>query len=138
MSIKNFVIEIMTWKFIYKYRERYKTGPAHNRCWKWYAFKSKHTWMRFSKFWNTIPKLSTSTASISCRIASLSCSIVRGVFLYTLLFNRPRRKKSAGFRSRDLSGQRIYWDYSVCKNFQFLASWRLNCDVLHRLFGNTQ
>ena len=23
----------MTWKFIYTYRERCKTGPAHNRCW---------------------------------------------------------------------------------------------------------
>ena len=29
----------------------------------------------------------------------LSCSIVRGVFLYTLPFNRPQRKKSAGVRS---------------------------------------
>jgi hypothetical protein len=25
----------MTWKFIYTYRERCKTGPAHNRCCKW-------------------------------------------------------------------------------------------------------
>jgi len=30
---KYYVIEIMTWKFIYTYRERWKTGPAHNRCW---------------------------------------------------------------------------------------------------------
>jgi len=28
----------MTWKFIYTYRERCKTGPAHNRCWKWSPF----------------------------------------------------------------------------------------------------
>ena len=96
---KNYVIEIMTWKFIYTYRERCKTGPAHNRCWNWSPFTSKHTWMRFSKFWNTFPKVSTLTAWISWRIASLSCSIVRGVFLYTLSFNRPQRKKSTGVRS---------------------------------------
>ena len=36
------------------------------------------------------------------RIASLSCSIVRGVFLYTLPFIRPQRKKSAGVRSVSL------------------------------------
>ena len=56
LSIKNYVIEITTWKFIYTYRERYKTGPAHNRCWNWSPFTSKHTWMRFSKFWNTFLK----------------------------------------------------------------------------------
>jgi len=22
----------MTWQFIYTYRERWKTGPTHNRC----------------------------------------------------------------------------------------------------------
>jgi len=42
-SIKNYVIVIMTWKFIYTYRERCKTGPAHNRCWNWSPFTSKHT-----------------------------------------------------------------------------------------------
>jgi hypothetical protein len=41
--IKHYVIEIMTWKFVYTYRERCKTGPAHNRCWKWSHFTSKHT-----------------------------------------------------------------------------------------------
>ena len=70
----------MTWKFIYTYRERCKTGPAHNRCSNWTPFTSKHNWMRFSKFWNTFPKVSTLTVWISWRIASLSCSIVRGVF----------------------------------------------------------
>ena len=99
LSIKNYVIEIMTWKFIYAYRERCKTGPAHNRCWTWSPFTSKHTWMRFFKIWNTFPKVSTLTAWISWRIASLSCSIVRGVFMYTLPFNRPQRKKSACIRS---------------------------------------
>jgi len=49
----------MTWKFIYTYRERCKTGPAHNRCWNCSPFISKHSWMRFSKFWNTFPKVST-------------------------------------------------------------------------------
>ena len=53
LSIKNYVIEVKTWKFIYTYRERHKTGPVHNRCWNWSPFTSKHTWMRFSKFWNT-------------------------------------------------------------------------------------
>ena len=98
LSIKSYVIEIITWNFIYTYRERCKTGPAHNRCWNWSPFISKHTWMRFSKFWNTFPKVSALTAWISWCIASLSCSIVRGVFLYTLPFNRPQRKKSAGVR----------------------------------------
>ena len=92
----------MTWKFIYTYRKRCKTGPAHNRCWNWSPFTSKHTWMRFFKFWNTFPKMSTLTAWISWRIASLSCSIVRGVFLYTLPFNRLQRKKSAVVRSASL------------------------------------
>jgi len=99
LSIKNYVIEIMTSKFIYTYRERCKTGPAHNWCWNWSPFTSKHTSIRFSKLWNTSPKVSTFTAWISWPIASSSCSIVRGVFLYTLPFNRPQRKKSAGVRS---------------------------------------
>ena len=99
LSIKNYIIEIMTWKFIYTYRERCKTGPAHNRCWNWSHFTSKHTWMRFSKFWKIFSKLSTLTDWISWRKTSLSCSIVRDVFLYTLPFNRPQRKKSGGVRS---------------------------------------
>jgi len=74
------------------YRERCKTEPAHNRCWNWSPSTSKHTWMRFSKFWNTFPKVSTLTAGISWRTASLSCSIVRGVFLYTFPFNRPKER----------------------------------------------
>jgi len=102
LSIKNSVIEIMTWKFIYTYRERCKTGPTHKWCWNWSPFTSKHTWMRFSKFWNTFPEVSTLTAWISWRIASFSCSIVRGVFLYTLPLNRPQRKKSQGVRSASL------------------------------------
>ena len=109
LFIKNYVIKIMTWKFTYTYRERCKTGPAHNRCCKLSPFISKHTWMLFSKFWNTVPKESTVTASVSWRIASLSCSIVRGVFLYTLLFNRPQRKKSAGVRSGDRGGQMFFF-----------------------------
>jgi hypothetical protein len=40
---KNYVNEIMTWKFIHTYREQCKTGPAHNQWWKW-SFTSKHTW----------------------------------------------------------------------------------------------
>ena len=92
LSIKKFVIEIMTWKFIYTYRERCKTGPAHNPCWNWSPFTSKHTGMRFSKFWNTFPKMSRLTAWISWRIASLNRSNVRSVFLYTLPFNRPQIK----------------------------------------------
>ena len=83
---------LLRYIFIYTYRERCKTGPAHNRCWNWSPFTSKHTWMHFSKFWNTFPKVSTLTAWISWRIASLSCSIVWGVFLYTLPFNRPKER----------------------------------------------
>ena len=56
LSIKNYVTQIITWKFIYTYRERCKTGPAHNRCWNSHPFTSKHTWMRCYKFWNTFPK----------------------------------------------------------------------------------
>jgi len=93
LSIRKYVIEKMTWKFIYTYRERCKTGPAHNRCWNWRPFTSKHTWMRFSKLWNTLPKVSTLTAWISWRIASLKCSIVRVVFLYNLPPNRAPKKK---------------------------------------------
>jgi len=86
LSIKNYVIEIMTWKFINTYRERCKTGPAHNRCWNWSPFTSKHTWMLFSRFWNTFPKVSMLTVWISWRIASLSCSIVRGcIFVHFAL-----------------------------------------------------
>ena len=139
LSIKNYVIEIMTWRFIQTYRERCKIEPVHNRCWNWSPFTSKHTWMRFSKFWNTFPKVSKLKAWIFWRIASLSCSIVRGVFLYTLPFNRPQRRKSAGVRSGDLGGQRFLWDNSVFKkNFQCLACSHLKCDMLHRLVGNTQ
>ena len=50
LSIKNYVIEIMTWKWKMKMKKRCKTGPSHNRCWNWSPFTSKHTWMRFSKF----------------------------------------------------------------------------------------
>ena len=53
LSIKNYVIEIMTWKWKMKTKKRCKTGPAHNRWWNWSPFTSKHTWKRFSKFWNT-------------------------------------------------------------------------------------
>ena len=81
----------MTWKFVYTYRERCKTGPAHKRCWNWSPFTSKHTWMRFSKFWNTFPKVSTLTAWISWRLAYLSL-IERGLYVCTLPFNRPQRK----------------------------------------------
>ena len=49
LSIKSYVIEIITWKFIYTYRERCKTGPAHNRCWHLSPFTSKHTSMLFSR-----------------------------------------------------------------------------------------
>jgi len=73
LSIKNYVTEIMTWKFICTYRERCKIGPAHNRCWNCSSFTSKHTLIRFSKFWNTFPKVSKLTAWISWRIESLSC-----------------------------------------------------------------
>jgi len=108
LFIKHYVIDIMTWKFICTYRERWKTGPDYNRCWNWSPFTSKHNWMRFSKFWNTFTKVSKLTAWISWRVASLSCSNVRGVFLFTLPFNGPQRKKSSGVRSGDLGGQKLF------------------------------
>ena len=122
----------MTWKFIYTYREQCKTGPAHTRCWNWSPFTSKHTWMRFSKFRNTFPKVSTLTAWISWRIASLSCSIVRVVFLYTLPFNRPQRKKSTGVRSASpclyLFNQFLDGTLRWCTSFaKFLSKFHLAC-----------
>ena len=33
---------------------------------------------------------------------------MRGIFLYTLAFNRPQRKKSAGVRSGDLGGKKFF------------------------------
>ena len=89
----------MAWKFIYTYRERCKTWRAHNWCWNWSPFTSKHTGMCFSKLWNTFPEVSKLTAWILWRVTSSRCSTVRGVFLYTLPFNRAQRKKSAGVRS---------------------------------------
>ena len=44
------------------------------------------------------------------------------IFVYTVPFNRPQRKKSAGVRSGDLGGQRFFEIIlSWKKNFQFLA-----------------
>ena len=74
----------MTWKFIYTYREWCKLGHAHNRCWIWFPFISKHIWMRFSKFWNTLPKVSTLTAWNSWRIARLWVVRLCGVYFCTL------------------------------------------------------
>jgi len=63
---------------------------------------------------------------------------VRGVFLYTLPFNSPQRKKSAGVRSGDLGGQKIFEIILSLKSFEFLACSHLKCDMLHGLVGNTQ
>ena len=63
---------------------------------------------------------------------------MRAVFLYTLPFNSPQRKKSAGVRSGDLDGQRFFEIILSLKNFQFLACLHLKCNMLHRLVGNTQ
>jgi len=127
LSIKNYVTEIIIWKFIYTYRQRCKTGPAHNRCWNWSPFTSKHTWMRFSKFWNTFPKVSKLTAWISWWIASLSCSIVRGVFLYTLPLNKPQRKESVDVRSGDLGGQHFFEIILSLKKLSISRIWSVTC-----------
>jgi len=108
LSIKNYVIGIMTWKFIYTYRERWKTEPAHNRCWNWSPFTSKHTWMRFCIFWNTFPKVSTLTAWISWSIASLSCFRLCGLYFCTLY-------PSIGPKER--SGQALGREIRVAKGF---------------------
>ena len=83
----------MTWKCIYTYRERCKTGSAHNRSWNWSPFTSKHTWMRFSKFWNTFPKESTLTAWISWRIASWDVRLW-GVYFCTLCPSTGPKERS--------------------------------------------
>ena len=131
LSIKNYVIEIMTWKYIYTYRERYKTGSDHNRCWNSSPFTYKHTWIRFSKFWNTFLKLSTLTAWISWRKASLRCSIVRDVLLYTLPSDSPQRKKSAGVRSGDLGDQSFFFEiilsWKKTFNFSHAGIWSVTC-----------
>ena len=122
----------MTWKFIYTYRERCKTGPAHDRCWNWSPFTAKRTWMPFSKFWSTFPKVSMLTTWICWHRASLSCSIVRSVFLYTLPFNRPQRKKSADVRSAFpcllLFNQFLDAIFRWCTSFtKFRSKYRLAC-----------
>jgi len=62
----------------------------------------------------------------------LSCSIVRGVFLYTLPFNRPQRKKSVGVRSGDLGGQRFFEIIlSFKKHFNFSHASICNTSMVH-------
>ena len=109
LSIKNYVIEIITWKFIYTYRERCKTGPAHNRCWNWSPFTSKHTWMPFSKFWNTFPKVSALTAWVSWHIASLSFSIVRVVFFCTLCPSIGPKERSRQALDREIWVDKVFF-----------------------------
>ena len=45
---------------------------------------------------------------------------MRDVFLYTVPFNRPQRKKSAGVRSGDLGGQRFFEIILSLKILNFL------------------
>jgi hypothetical protein len=63
LPIKHYVIEIMTWKFIYTYRERCKTGPSRNRCWKWPPFISKYTWRLID---NSLGPLARESPCIIC------------------------------------------------------------------------
>jgi len=67
LSIKICVIEEMTWKFIYTYRERCKTGPAHNRCWNWSPFHIQAHWNAFLQILEYF-----STKCRSWRLESLS------------------------------------------------------------------
>jgi len=64
--------------------------------------------------------------------------LCEGVFLYTLRFNRPQRKESAGVRSGDLDGQRFFEIILFLEKLSISRSWHLKCDMLHRLVGNTQ
>ena len=131
LSIKNHFIEIMTWKFIYTYREPCKTGLAHNRCWNWSPFTSKHTWMRFSIFWNTFPKVSTLTAWISWRIASLSCSIVRCVFCTLFPSIGPKERSRQALDRHPLVSNFLtnFWmQHRWCTSFtKFRSKRRLAC-----------
>jgi hypothetical protein len=70
---KKYVIEVMTWKCIYTYRERYKTGLAHNGYWKWFPFTSKHTWMHFS---NSVGPLARKSSCIFRRSITIHVWIV--------------------------------------------------------------
>jgi len=128
--IKNYVIEIMTWQFIYTYRERWKTGPAHNRCWKWSPFTSKHTWMRFSKFWNNFSKVSTLTARISWRIASLSCFRLCGLYFCTLCPSVGPKERSRQALDPEIWVAKVFWDNSVFKK-KLSISRTLAFDVWH-------
>jgi len=63
---------------------------------------------------------------------------VRGVFLYTVPFNRPQRKKSASVRLGDLGGKRFFEIILSLKKLSISRTLHLKCDMLHRLVGNTQ
>jgi len=98
LSVKNYVIEIMTWKFIYTYRERCKTGPAHNRCWNWSPITSKHTWMHFSKFWNTFPKCVEVDGLNLLAYSVFELFDCAGVYFCTLCPSMGPTKKEVGRR----------------------------------------
>ena len=115
LSLKNYVIEIMTLKCIYTYRQWCKTGLAHNRCWNWSPFTSKNIWMRFSKFWNTFPKVLTLTA--------WSLWVVRlcGVYFCTFCPSIGPTERSRLASDREIWVAKFFWDNFGFKNFQFLT-----------------
>jgi hypothetical protein len=95
LSIINYVIETITWKFIYTYRERCKTGPVHKRCWKWSHFTSK---AHFNAFLQILKYYSKNIDVDGFNLFAYSViwvvRLCRGVFLYTPLFSRtPKRKE---------------------------------------------
>jgi hypothetical protein len=84
LCIQKYIIEIMTWKFIYTYLEWCKTGP-HNRCWKWSPFTSKHTWMCFSNSWGPLAR-----ESLCIYILDMICLIP-----WSFLFQRLQRQRQS-------------------------------------------
>jgi hypothetical protein len=113
LCIKNYVIEIMTWKFIYTYRERWKTGPAHNQCWNWPPFTSKDTWMRFSKFWNTCPKVSTRWQLESLGVYRFWVARLCGVYFCTLCPSIGPKERSRQALSREIWVAKGFYFYII-------------------------
>jgi len=94
----------MTWKCIYTYRERCKTGPAHNRCWKWSPFHIQAHLNAFLQILKYFPR--------KCRLWQLEYLGVQRlwvvrlcrVYFCTLCPSiGPQRKKSAGVVSNSLT-----------------------------------
>ena len=138
----------MTWKFIYTYRERCKTGPAHNRCWNWSPFTSKHTWMRFSKFWKIFFQICLGPLARESPCSCFDWNIYRVILspeapnkfgksipefgeTHSSVFGSERRPVSALILSRscfaDISGTESnnIWELKLM-NFRVTVRWKIS------------